>query len=233
MLVISPNTSNDFLEAQRRELHTFPYIEVSGITRGPESVECFYDDVLAAPHIVELAQKAERDGFDAVVISCFFDPGLQASRETVSIPVTSAGEASILLASSLGHRIGVVTTVANSIPVIHHLVKSLGLDGRVACIRAVSVGVLELDKSESTVEALLKETMSAIMEDKSDVIVLGCTGMAEVASALQDRVLAAGYNVPIVDPLRAAIQWAEMLIKLKLRHSRVAYPKPPVKVRTA
>jgi len=32
--------------------------------------------------------------------------------------------------------------------------------------------------------------------------------------------------------LRAAIQWAEMLVNLKLRHSGVAYPKPPVKIRT-
>ena len=229
--MISPNTSHDFLEGQRRELLDLPHIEVAGITRGPESVECFYDDAIAAPHILELAKNAERDGFDAVVISCFFDPGLRAARELLSIPVTSAGESSLHLACSLGNRIGIVTTVANSIPVIHHLVRTLGLERQIATIRAASIGVLELDKSENTIEALLKETTRAIVEDKSDVIVLGCTGMTEVATALQQKVLAVGYEVPIVDPLRAAIQWAEMLVKLKLRHSGVAYPKPPVKIR--
>jgi allantoin racemase len=232
VLVISPNTSHDFLEAQRRELLSVPHVEVAGITRGPESVECFYDDTTAAPHIVELAKKAERDGFDAVVISCFFDPGLRAARELLSIPVTSAGESSLHLACSLGYRIGIVTTVANSIPVIHHLVKTLGLESQVVTVKAASLGVLELDKSENTIRALLEQTTRAIVEDKSDVIVLGCTGMAEVAAALGQRVLAAGYEVPIVDPLRAAIQWAEMLVNLKLRHSGVAYPKPPVKIRT-
>jgi allantoin racemase len=232
VLVISPNTSHDFLEGQRRELFDLPHIEVAGITRGPESVECFYDDTLAAPHIVELAKNAERDGFDAVVISCFFDPGLRAARELLSIPVASAGEASLHLACSLGYRIGIVTTVPNSIPVIHHLVRTLGLESQVVTIRAASVGVLELDESENTIEALLKETTRAIVEDKSDVMVLGCTGMTEVAAALQQRVLAAGYEVPIVDPLRAAIQWAEMLVNLKLKHSRMAYQKPPVKIRT-
>jgi len=229
--VISPNTSHDFLEGQRRELLDLPHIEVAGITRGPESVECFYDDTIAAPHILELAKNAERDGFDAVVISCFFDPGLRAARELLSIPVTSAGESSLHLACSLGNRIGIVTTVANSIPVIHHLVRTLGLERQIATIRAASIGVLELDKSENTIEALLKETTRAIVEDKSDVIVLGCTGMTEIAVALRQRVLVSGYAVPIVDPLRAAIQWAEMLVKLKLRHSGVAYPKPPVKIR--
>jgi len=210
-----------------------PHIKVVGITRGPESVECYYDDVLASPNIVELVQKAERDGFDAAVISCFFDPGLRAAREVVSIPVTAAGEASLLLACSLGNRIGVVTTVENSIPVIHHLVKGLGLESHVATVRASSLGVLELDSGENTVKALLKETLAAIKDEGSDVVVLGCTGMAETAAALQQRVRTAGFDVPIVDPLRAAIQWAEMMINLRLRHSRVSYPKPPVKIRTA
>lgn len=231
--MISPNTSHDFLEGQRRELLDLSHVQVAGITRGPESVECFYDDTLAAPHIVELAKKAEEDGFDAVVISCFFDPGLRAAREVLSIPVTSAGESSLHIACSLGHRIGIVTTVANSIPVIHHLVRTLGLQSQVVTVRAASVGVLELDKSEKTIRALLEETTRAIVEDKSDVIVPGCTGMTEVAAALGQKVLATGYEVPIVDPLRAAIQWAEMLVNLKLKHSRIGYPKPPAKIRTS
>jgi allantoin racemase len=231
--VISPNTSKDFLEGQKRELRDLAHVEVVGITRGPESVECFYDDVLASPHIVELAQQAERNGFDAVVISCFFDPGLHAAREVVSIPVASAGESALHLASSLGHRIGIVTTVSNSIPVIHHLVKVLGLEARLATVRVTSLGVLQLDGSENTVDALLKESLSCVKEDGADVIVLGCTGMAEAAVALQDRIRSAGFDVPVVDPLRAAIQWAEALVRLRLRHSKVGYPQPPSKMRNA
>lgn len=230
--VISPNTSRDFLEGQRRELRELPYVEVVGITRGPESVECFYDDVLASPYIVQLAEQAERDMFDAVVISCFFDPGLKAAREAVSIPVTSAGESSLHLACSLGERIGIVTTVSNSIPVIRHQVRGLGLESHLATVRAASLGVLELDGGANTVNVLFRESMSAIREDKADTIVLGCTGMAEAAAALQDKIRAANIDVPVVDPLRAAIQWAEALVTLKLRHSRICYPRPPSKTRT-
>lgn len=232
LLIISPNTSEKFLEAQRRELLDLPYVEVTGITRGPESVECYYDDMIAAPHIAALAQKGERDGFDAVVISCFFDPALRPSRELLSIPVTSAGEASLLLACSLGERIGIVTTVKNSIPVIEHLVRGLGLENRVARVRAASLGVLELDKSENTVKALFQEAVSTIENDGADVIVLGCTGMTEAATLLRRRLAAANYDVPIVDPLRAAISLAETLVKLGLRQSSRAYSKPPLKERT-
>lgn len=229
--MISPNTSRDFLESQKRELRDLPHVEVVGITKGPESVECFYDDVLAAPHIVELAERAERDKFDAVVISCFFDPGLKAAREALSIPITSAGESSLHMACSLGERIGIVTTVSNSIPVIHHLVRGLGLESHLAAVRATSLGVLELDGGEKTVNALFTESLSAIKEDRADVIALGCTGMAEAAAALQSKIRAENLDVPVVDPLRAAIQWAEALVKLRLRHSRIVYPRPPPKTR--
>jgi allantoin racemase len=231
MCVISPNTSRSFLESQKRELRELPDVEVVGITKGPESVECFYDDVLVAPHIVELAEQAERQKFDAVVISCFFDPGLKAAREALSIPVTSAGESSLHMACSLGARIGIVTTVSNSIPVIHHLVRGLGLESHLAAVRATSLGVLELDGGEKTVNALFTESLSAIKEDKADVIVLGCTGMAEAAAALQSKIRAADLDVPVVDPLRAAIQWAEALVKMRVRHSKIAYPRPPPKTR--
>lgn len=230
--VISPNTSKEFLREQEEELKELKYVSVRGITEGPESVECFYDDSLAAPPIVDVAQGAERDGFDGIVISCFFDPGLNSVREVVSIPVASAGEASLHLACSLGHKIGVVTTVENSIPVIEHLVRALGLDSRVVTVRAASLGVLELDNGETTVGALLRESINAINESKADVIVLGCTGMTKVALLLQDRIREAGFDVPVVDPLRAALHWAETLVDMKLRHSRLGYRKPPPKTRT-
>jgi allantoin racemase len=230
--VISPNTSKDFLREQQEDLREFDYVTVRGITRGPESVECFYDDMLAAPSIVEMAQRAERDGFDAVVISCFFDPGLHPARELVSIPIASAGEAGLHVACSLGHKIGVVTTVPNSIPVIENLVRSLGLDSHIVSVRAASLGVLELDSGEKTVNALLTESLASIKEAGSDVIVLGCTGMTTVAPKLQDRIRQTGFDVPVVDPLRAALHWAETLVHMKLRHSRLAYRNPPPKVRT-
>src|SRR5690348_6350752 len=46
----------------------------------------FYPDRCAA---------AERDGFDAVIIHCFVDPGLRAARDRVGIPVIGPGEVTL------------------------------------------------------------------------------------------------------------------------------------------
>jgi len=52
-------------------------------------------------------EKAERDGFDAVVIGCAADPGLEDAKDLVSIPVTAPMEAAVAAGRGLG-RLAVV-----------------------------------------------------------------------------------------------------------------------------
>ena len=50
---------------------------------------------------------AEKDGFDAVVIACCSDPGLQDAKDLVSIPVTAPMEAAVYTAAPIG-RLGII-----------------------------------------------------------------------------------------------------------------------------
>src|SRR5438105_4753589 len=50
--------------------------------------------------------EAERQGFDAVVIGHFQEPGLLESRVAVDIPVVGLGEATMLHACTLGRTFG-------------------------------------------------------------------------------------------------------------------------------
>lgn len=52
---------------------------------------------------------AATDGYDAVVIGHFQDPGLYELRSALTIPVIGVGEATLLAASQLGRRLGLVT----------------------------------------------------------------------------------------------------------------------------
>ena len=52
---------------------------------------------------------AEESGFDAFVMGHFQDPGLYELRSTLDIPVVGTGEATLLAASQLGRRLGLVT----------------------------------------------------------------------------------------------------------------------------
>lgn len=234
ILVIIPNTSIEFLKSHRAELkREFPNIEVVSLSAGPESVEDFLDEVLAGPDTVRLAIEAEKKGFDGVVISCFGNPAFDACRSAISIPVVGAGFASLLVASSLGQRIGIVTVLKETMPSVEQIVKVSGLTN-VVSIRTSSIGVLEIEKDkQKTLSALLRESLAAIEEDRADVICLGCTGMAGMDKALIKELKKRGYLVPVIDPARAAIRWVEMLVRLELSSSKATYKLAPPKKRTA
>ena len=57
------------------------------VSSGPPSVESYFDEAMAVPGVVAQVRQAEGEGIDAVIINCMGDPGLDAAREVVSIPV--------------------------------------------------------------------------------------------------------------------------------------------------
>jgi allantoin racemase len=60
---------------------------------GPRAVRNDADAIEAAPHVVRAVVAAAREGFDAVIVDCTDDPGVDAAREVVAVPVIGAGEA--------------------------------------------------------------------------------------------------------------------------------------------
>jgi allantoin racemase len=52
---------------------------------------------------------AEEAGYDAFVMGHFQDPGLYELRSAVNIPVIGAGESTLLAATQLGRRLGLIT----------------------------------------------------------------------------------------------------------------------------
>jgi allantoin racemase len=99
----------------------------SQIKQGPASIESAVDEVLAAPGVVNSAIKAEKDGVQAVVIDCMLDPGLDAAREAVSIPVIGCGEAAMRAA---GTNFAIVTVLQRQERTFADLARRYGMADR-------------------------------------------------------------------------------------------------------
>jgi allantoin racemase len=229
LLLLCPIVSEDFKrlsEAQARKVcRQDVVLEVVGIERGPASIESTFETVVAEPFAVEKIMEAEQRGFDAVAITCMCDCGLHSGREQVNIPVTSAFESSVLLASALGLKFSIITVTNALIPLFHRNLRAIGLECNLASIRSVDIPVLNLqDDIGRTREALLGEAKKAVENDGAQVIILGCTGMAGMAQWLRQNI-----NLPVIDGLEAAIKLAEVLVDMRLSQSKLTYPKPPVK----
>ncbi len=206
--------------------------EISNVflKRGPASVESAYDEALAIPEVIHRVYEAEAEGMDAVIINCFGDPGLDASREVVSIPVVGPCEASMHLASMLGHKFSVVTVLERLIPELEFHAQKYGVGWKLASARSVDLPVLDLEKGrEQFVGRMVEKAVAAVREDGAHVIVLGCTGLAGLAEQVKLGLSQAGYEVPVIDPAATALKVAEALVESGLAHSKLTYPQPPAK----
>src|SRR4051812_49277767 len=61
-----------------------------------------WPDASSAQLAVDVARKAEADGFDAIVIACCADPFLAEVRAAVSVPVVGLTETACISARSRG-----------------------------------------------------------------------------------------------------------------------------------
>jgi allantoin racemase len=202
-------------------------ISHSLLDQGPASIESEFDEALSVPDTIRKAIDAERQGANAIIIDCMGDPGLQSCREVVTIPVLGPCQTALHTAGLLGHSFAFVTVLGRLRPMIARLVASYGLCANYASFRAVDIPVLDIGYSLAKLnEALAREAIAGVKEDHADVVVLGCTGFLGCASAIRQALLAAGLDVPVIDPIPLAVHVADALVKSGLSHSKHVYPAP-------
>ena len=206
-------------------------LEVVNIQKGPASIESGFDEMLAAPAIVEEVVRAEKEGCDGVFIDCFGDPGVVAAREMVRLPVVGAFQPSALTACALAGRWSVVTVLKNVVPMLRDLARRLGVESNIASVRDIDTPVLELQDKQVFQKRLLAQIGEAVREDGAEAVILGCTGMIGVARWLQGEMAAAGHPVPVIDPTAAALGYLQLEVRGGLSHSKTCYRSPPAKER--
>ena len=230
--VVSPITTKGF----RKDSDLIPLgggmfkVSASQIDIGPASIESEFDEAMCQPDTILKIIEAEKEGCDGVVIDCMGDPGLQAARECVSIPVIGPCETAMHYASMLGHKFSVLTVLKRKVPLLENLSLLYGVSSKLASITPVNIPVLELEKDlDYTLNRMTTVAIDAIKNDHAAVIIFGCTGMLGCADAVQNNLKAKGYDVPVIDPIPLAVNTAYVLAKLKLSQSKHSYPLPPKK----
>ena len=211
----------DFL---RRRAALGVEIEVRSLCDGPASIESAWEASLVVPALCEAVVRAQAEGLSAVIVGCFNDPGLDALRELTSIPVVGSGAAALHLAAQLGTRFTILSPLDEAPGRGHERLRALALAPKLASVRAVNMPVLDLARARDAVLDRLEEIgRAALRDDGADALVLGCMSMGflGITDDLQKRL-----DVPVVNPVTAALKTAEALVAMGLSHSKLAYPMP-------
>jgi allantoin racemase len=192
---------------------------------GPAAIESAHDAGLVVPELIRLAPLAEKRGFSAIVIGCYSDPGLDALRELLTIPVIGPGAASLHLAAQLGTRISVLTPSGRGYGRVAARLRGLGIATLLASVRGIGLSVTDLAKqAPGALDKAAEAARIAVEQDGADVLVLGCMSMAFLPGICEE--LGKRVGVPVVNPVIAALKTAEAVAAMRLSHSKAAWPLP-------
>jgi allantoin racemase len=201
--------------------------KVVHLSKGPVHMEYHYYEHLNLGETLEWVKWAEKEGYDAVVIGCFYDPGFREAKELVTIPVVPVGMVTMHVAATLGHKFSVIVGRRKWIPRIESNVFMYGLERKLASFRVINFTVPRMaEEPEKLKGAILEEAKKAIEEDGAEVIVLGCTFESGFM-----RELVGKLRVPVLDPVVTSWKFAEMMAdlyrKVGLTHSKLYGFEPP------
>ena len=214
IMIINPNSSPEMTadidkSAQRFAAGDFEVVTVP--TPGaPVYIDTYQDMAECQPGMIQLL-KDNMDEYDAFIDACACDPNLDVLKEISTKPVVGIGEASLKMATMIGHNFSVVSTGHRATPNKYALIHKYHLDGYCASVQAPG----EQPASCDSYDLYLAASKRAIEEDMAEVIVLGCAGMCDLVDKLQ-----AELGVPVLDGVVCALIIASGMVKAGINISK-------------
>ncbi len=179
----------------------------------PRHLEYHSYEALIIPDITHIVLQ-EAPHYDALVIGCFYDVGLREAREVSGrTPVTAPCQATTSIAATLGNSFSVLVTRSKCIPKMRENIHLYGHGERLASMRALELGVRELQVDhERTKARMLQEGRAAIEQDGAETLILGCTVEYGFYPTMQEEL-----GVPVFDAAVAPLKQAEFLAETAAR----------------
>ncbi|HWP60703.1 MAG TPA: aspartate/glutamate racemase family protein [Candidatus Acidoferrales bacterium] len=188
------------------------------------------DHIMEAPALIRKIVWAAENGFDAVIQTNTFDPGIDGARLAVSIPVIGPFRTTMHVVANLVDRIGLVVPLDSHVPYTWRLLRTMGMDGFVTGIRSLGIYGTDLaarkqeiaEKTAGLIRALVNETGA------EGVIPLGAALIPQIVDPAD---LQAMTNLPVYNTRSISMRFAELCLSLGLSHSPLAYPRGKIAYR--
>ncbi|MEE8592566.1 MAG: aspartate/glutamate racemase family protein [Candidatus Bipolaricaulota bacterium] len=228
ILVVNPNSSVEMTQSIREALERIrrpdTVVEVVRLENGPSSIESATDGAMSTPLLLDRIRWANQEGFDAIIVACFSDPGLEPAREVSGILVLGIQQTTLAIAATLGHKYSILTPLSSRIASKEQDVRRFRVDSACASVRALDLSVSQTEGDPELTKRRVKEVArAAIEQDGAEVIILGCAGMVGYAEELERDM-----GIVVLDPTSVTFKVTEGLVELGIRHSkRGLFHTPP------
>lgn len=170
-------------------------------------------EALVVADIVKAARQASREAYDAMVIGCFYDPGLADAREiSGETMVVAPCQASITQATTIANSFSIIIGEDKWADQMRDSVYQYGYRDKLASFESVGLRVEEFQADPERTASLMEEaSRRAYTQHHAESIILGCTMEIGFYKNLQRYLTeeAGGFNVPVIDCSIAALKAAE------------------------
>jgi len=223
-----PGVGLDETERQRREEIANDLVPASVTVvepdQGPVSIENTVEDHWSMRTVHRLVDR-HTDRFDALVVGCFSDPGVDSARELTSTPIIGPAAATLGTAIQVADRVSLLAVNEASIPRKRRQLHELHLDERVTSVHSVDVSPSDMDHESASVAKTMTEAgRLAVEEDGAEAVVPGCMSLGFARAT--DRV-ADAIGVPCLDPVTISLETANTWARHGITHSERTYPSVP------
>lgn len=189
---------------------------------------------LNALQIVENVLRAQAEGYDAVAMSCFGDPKLDICRSLVDIPVLSAFETSLLVASTVARSFGFLVPMESAVRNTKKRIAHYQYGHRLAAVLPCDPVMTEpelaagFDGDARVIDALVAQAKKLVAAGAD--IVIPAEGVLN--AVLVQNGITGIDGAPVLDAWGATVAMAEMLARLRRTTGlgnarRGLYARPP------
>lgn len=222
ILVINPNTSQEMTEAIDRVAQAaVAGTQVEAITlrsqQGPHTIEGPLDAALGVAGMLEV-MGAYSEPFDAVVVACFGDPGVDALRMLVRVPVVGIGAASFTQAAFMSQRFAIVTPSVGTPERYAAVTQAMGVSKQFIGTYQTALAVADFESGDPAVLQTLVGHAQQAVKEGAECLLFGCAGIADQIAEIEERV-----GVPCLASVAAGVSQALAC----LRHRRVRLADGP------
>src|SRR5579871_3340524 len=175
-------------------------------TIGAQSVLNGLHHMMETPAIVRKIFWGAQNGYDAVISSNTFDPGVDGGRLAVDIPVIGPLRTAMHAALTLADRVGITVPLASHVPYTRRILRAYGLDGFVADIRPIGVYGKDIKARKEEIFVKMCDLIRLLINDGAEIVVP--LGGALIPYVVEPKDLSGATGVQVLNTKAICVAFA-------------------------
>jgi Asp/Glu/hydantoin racemase len=193
-------------------------------TIGSQSALNGLHHMMETPAIIRKIFWAAQNGYDAVISSNTFDPGVDGGRLAVNIPVIGLLRCSMHAALTLADRVGITVPLPPHVPYTWRILRTLGLDRFVSDIRPIGVYGADIAERKQEIFGVTEKLIRGLIDETRAEIILPLGG-ALIPYVVNPDDLAKATGIQVLNTKAIGIRFAEMCVAFGMTQSALTYPR--------